>query len=222
MPSVKLAETELAEEYARAQPFPHVVLDGLFDAARLERVADEFPAPDDPRWKTYGDAGEAGKQDMQEPERWGPEVSALVDELSAPPWLDFVGAITGCDDLVASPHGGGMHQSGPGASLDVHVDFNRHPDQPLQRLVNLILYLNPGWTEADGSCLELWTETERARSIVPVFNRCVLFEASDRSFHGHPVPVAPGRLRRSIALYYYGRTGTELPEEHDTVWLEAR
>jgi Rps23 Pro-64 3,4-dihydroxylase Tpa1-like proline 4-hydroxylase len=128
--------------------------------------------------------------------------------------------LTGHDELVAEVKGGGMHQSGPGARLAVHVDFNRHPREPLQRLVNLIVYLNPDWTEEDGSALELWSETERVQTVVPVFNRCVIFAATDRSFHGHPVPVARG-LRRSIALYYYGRGAGELPEEHSTIWLDA-
>jgi hypothetical protein len=220
---------ERATGYAEAAPFPHAVFDGLFDPARLQRVADEFPPPDDSRWNTYGDAAEAGKQDLDDSALWGPEVGGLIAELSTPPWLGFIEALTGHDELVAEPHGGGMHQSGPGARLDVHVDFNRHPELPLERLVNLIVYLNPGWTEEAGSSLELWTETERVRTIAPVFNRCVVFAASERSFHGHPVPVAGGidaatgesRRRRSIALYYYGRGDGEPPEAHSTVWLDS-
>ena len=205
-------------EYAQAEPFHHAVLDGLFDPAALERVADEFPPPDDSRWTTYTDVSEAGKQELSDPAMWGPSVRELVSELSSPAWLRFVEELTGLDALIADQHGAGMHQSGPGARLDVHVDFNRHPTLPLERLVNVLVYLNPEWTEDDGGALELWTETERVRSILPLFNRCVVFTASRHSFHGHPVPVAEGCRRRSIALYYYGRRGEALPERHSTIW----
>ena len=220
---------ERTTEYAAAAPFPHAVFDGLFDPAQLERVADEFPALDDPRWTTYQGAAEGGKQEASDSEDWGPAVRELISELCAPSWVHFVEELTGLDELVPDPHGGGMHQNGPGARLDVHVDFNRHPELPLERLVNVIVYLNPSWTDQDGGTLELWTETERVRSIQPLFNRCVVLSASQRSFHGHPVPVAEGidpatgetRRRRSIALYYYGRSGEDLPERHTTIWLSS-
>jgi hypothetical protein len=217
---------ERAAGYAAAAPFPHAVFDGLFDANELQRVAAEFPALDDPRWITYTGAAEAGKQEASDAAHWGAPVRELLSELSSGPWLGFVEALSGFDSLVADANGGGMHQSGPGARLGVHVDFNRHRELPLERLVNVIVYLNPGWTAGDGGSLELWTATDRVQTIVPLFNRCVVFSSSDRSFHGHPVPVAAGidsatgetRRRRSIALYYYGRRSEGLPEPHSTVW----
>lgn len=233
-PWTALADDELLRlgrdrraEYARAAPFPHAFFDGLFEPAGLDRVAEEFPPLDDPLWKTYGDPSEAGKQEASDPAQWGPGVRQLISELSSQPWLRFIGELTGLAGLVADPEGGGMHQSGPGARLDVHVDFNRHPRLPLERLVNVIVYLNRDWTERDGGSLELWTESDRVRNILPLFNRCVVSSTSERSFHGHPVPVADGvdpatgetRRRRSIALYYYGRRGEGLPEPHSTIWL---
>jgi hypothetical protein len=214
-------------EYAEAAPFPHAVFDGLFDPAQLERVALEFPPVDDPRWTTYRGASEDGKQEASDSEHWGPFVSELISELSSQSWVRFIEELTGLDNLLADPHGGGMHQSGPGARLDVHVDFNRHPQLPLERLVNVIVYLNPAWTAEAGGALELWTETERVQSILPLFNRCVVASASQRSFHGHPVPVADDidpatgetRRRRSIAVNYYGRRSEGLPESHSTIWL---
>jgi 2OG-Fe(II) oxygenase superfamily len=232
--STALGEEELlrlgrdrATEYAEAAPFPHAVLDGFFDPAALEQVAREFPPLDDPVWTTYEGPSEGGKQEASDSAYWGPSVRQLIAQLSSPPWLGFVEELTGLHHLVPDPHGGGMHQSGPGARLSVHVDFNLHPELPLERLVNVILYLNPDWDETAGGSLELWTESERARSILPLFNRCVVFSASERSFHGHPVPVAGGidpatgetRRRRSIAMYYYGRRGEEPPERHSTIWL---
>jgi hypothetical protein len=45
----------------------------------------------------------------------------------------------------------------------------------------------------------------KVREILPVFNRCVVFNTDADSFHGHPDPLTTpeGVFRRSIALYYY-------------------
>ncbi len=40
----------LREQYCAAEPFPHIVLDGLFDDAELEAVLRDFPAPETMRW----------------------------------------------------------------------------------------------------------------------------------------------------------------------------
>ena len=41
--------------------------------------------------------------------------------------------------------------------------------------------------------------------ISPIFNRCVIFNTNEDSFHGHPEPMkCPQNIfRKSIALYYY-------------------
>ena len=46
---------------------------------------------------------------------------------------------------------------------------------------------------------------EKRREVMPVFNRCVVFNTDANSFHGHPDPLQTpeGVFRRSIALYYY-------------------
>jgi len=55
--------------------------------------------------------------------------------------------------------------------------------------------------------LELWDRgmKAKARSVAPLFNRCVIFNTDATSYHGHPDPLAcPERVtRKSIALYYY-------------------
>lgn len=215
-----------SDGYRTAQPFPHVVLDGLFRADVLMEVADEFPLLANERWNTYPGEHEAGKQEASESVNWGPKVSELVAFLSSDRWVGFVEDLTGIGKLTADAHGGGMHQSGPGAFLDVHADFNRHRTLDLDRRVNAIVYLNPGWLEEDGGLLELWSEHECVERIVPLFNRCVLFSTSEASFHGHPMPVGEGidpvtgetRRRRSIALYYYAPPIDGRAEPHSTIW----
>ena len=60
------------------------------------------------------------------------------------------------------------------------------------------------------------------KSIDPIFNRCVIFNTTSESYHGHPKPlICPKSVsRKSIALYYYsvGRPFKERNEVHSTIF----
>ncbi len=122
--------------------------------------------------------------------------------------MSFLEAVTGIEKLIPDPYlkGGGLHLSGPGGVLVPHTDFHNYGELDLYRQLNVLVYLNPGWDESWGGCLELFEDrqAERASSkIVPTWGTCVIFRTDDLSVHGFPVPIAPGHWRRSIALYYY-------------------
>lgn len=51
--NVRYDPAPLRERYLGADPFPHIVLDGLFDDADLDAVLREFPAPDAMRWTRF-------------------------------------------------------------------------------------------------------------------------------------------------------------------------
>jgi hypothetical protein len=102
--------------------------------------------------------------------------------------------------------GGGIHITGPGGRLDVHVDFNYIADRKLHRRLNLLLYLNEPWQENWGGQFQLWDKDVKRceATFAPVFNRCVIFETNEISFHGvNPVSPDASGPRKSFATYYY-------------------
>lgn len=184
-------------------PFPHLIVDNAISAGQAAAVADEFPAPDDTGWHTFTGPLEEGKQEGSASIA-GPAVAAIHDELAGDSFVQWLRDLSGTQDLVADPDrvGGGIHQSGPGARLGVHVDFSVHPRRPeLVRAVNVILFL----TDASGA-IELWGDDppRLVKAVEPRAGRLIVFEASDVSWHGHPVPLDQFcALRRSIPAYYY-------------------
>ena len=62
-------------------------------------------------------------------------------------------------------------------------------------------------------------------AIAPTFNRCVIFETNQVSFHGHPKPLATpaGITRKSLAAYYYTATrpATEIAQERNTLYVNT-
>jgi hypothetical protein len=147
----------------------------------------------------------------------GPTTRAVVAALNGPDFLMLLGALTGENGLRADPHleGGGLSDVGPGGYVNVHADFLSHSrERTWTRRLNLILFLNDDWSEADGGTLELWDAEVRmpVRRIVPVFNRCVIFATTPTAFHGVPhVRCAADRSRKSLALYYFADEGTPRP-----------
>ncbi|HEV7467753.1 MAG TPA: 2OG-Fe(II) oxygenase [Candidatus Dormibacteraeota bacterium] len=216
------------EEYPRAEPFPHVVIDDFLPEEVLDHVLAEFPSPDGIPWRLFTDQGHTHKLATDRPTLMGPFTRHLLNEFNASVMVDFLERLTGIEGLVPDPHlaGGGMHQIEAGGFLHVHADFNVYERLRLDRRLNLLLYLNRDWEEEYGGHLELWTRdmSRCARRILPVFNRMVVFSTSDISFHGHPQALAcpPGRTRKSLAVYYYsnGRPAGEASAPHSTLYQE--
>jgi len=99
-----------------------------------------------------------------------------------------------------------------------------HPIFQLDRRLNMIVYLNQHWQEEYGGHLELWNRdmTRCEAKVLPVWNRTVVFNTTDFSYHGHPAPLCcpDSTTRKSISLYYYsnGRPAAERSAPHDTIF----
>jgi hypothetical protein len=215
-----------ADAYRSAVPYAHAVLDDFLPLEVAQACAAEFPGPDDIAWDLYTDDGRTLKLTQNDEAVMPPLARQLVGQFNSGAMITFLEELTGIQGLVADPHlaGGGMHRIEPGGFLDVHADFNRHYLLNLDRRINVLYYLNPDWDEAWEGHLELWDRSMSAcvHRIAPILNRCVIFNTTDTSFHGHPSKLAcpPGQSRRSLAFYYYtnGRPEAERSAPHSTLY----
>ena len=192
--------------FDNANPFPHVVIDNLFDPALLHRIALDYGRVRSEDWIRYDNKNEL-KRGTRPNAQLGPGSQSYFDLIHRAKFTQFLSCITGVEALVTDPvlRGGGLHEIPMGGKFRVHVDFTRHGDTLLDNRLVLITYLNEGWQAEWGGALELWNRSECEDKVVPVFGRSILFAQSAESFHGHPDPVRTpdGRSRRSVAAYYY-------------------
>jgi hypothetical protein len=217
--------TAHASSYRSAAPFPHVVIENVFDPDRLRQILAEFDAMDRASWSS-SDKDLERKWSTEDVAHFGPSTRAFVNQLNGGPFVSFLEKLTGIDGLIADPHlrGGGLHEIRRGGTLGVHADFNLYPRLGIWRRLNLLLYLNEHWDESWGGALELWDRSGKqpVTSIAPLFNRVVVFDTSNFSYHGHPHPLmCPAeRSRKSIALYYYTAERPEGEiEPHTTLFV---
>ena len=128
-------------------------------------------------------------------------------------FIDVVKDITGIQTLYPDYglHGGGWHMHGRGGNLNVHKDYSIHPKLGLQRKLNLIVYMSKDWNPEWGGGLEFWShDNERnkpfrlEKTVECVYNRAVLFDTTQNSWHGLPTPLTcpQNMCRKSIAIYY--------------------
>ncbi len=217
----------LRDRYAAAEPFPHIVLDGLFDEDVLDAVLREFPGPDGMRWRSFDSPMEKKLGYYHETSTISMTIRGFLDDMNSFEMLLWLEAITGIEGLIPDPYfgGGGLHQIESGGFLKVHADFNVHPKLKVDRRLNMLIYLNKEWRDEYGGHLELWDGDRSAcrERILPLFNRTVIFSTTDTSFHGHPHPLTSpaGMSRKSVSLYYYtaGRPEWERSAPHDTIFI---
>lgn len=213
------------ESYINAPPFPHIVLDNFLPPWVLEEILTEFPKPDEIGWQKFDRPAEKKLASTSE-QQMGETTRSLLYQLNSATFIEFLEQLTGISGIIPDPHfvGGGLHQIERGGFLKVHVDFNRHRRLNLDRRLNLLIYLNKDWREEYGGYFELWNRDMSAckQKVLPIFNRCVIFNTTDFSYHGHPDPLncPEDRTRKSLALYYYsnGRPASEISGEHTTIF----
>lgn len=204
-PAIERAE-DFRREYEAAQPWPHLVIRGLFPDDLLTAAKRECMrvAPD--QLKQEANRAQVKDETTHLP---GPVSEALFDVLDGEQFIGFLESVTGVADLLPDPTHlyGGVHRFPAGGFTLVHRDFRRHPVTTLHHRVNVLLYVNDDWTEQYGGYLELWPSDMSAavKSIAPLKNTLVIWETHDQTLHGLPEPLRcpPDDARAALAAYYY-------------------
>lgn len=212
-------------------PFKYVVIDDFLSEKLANDALASFPPLSDPLWEHSNDQGievksrTTWKSEFDIPEN----IVDVVRIANSSIFLQAMSELFDIPKLMPDPYfsGGGLNVSEKNGHLDVHVDGNYHDASGLNRRMNLLIYLNPNWEESWGGEFGIYSEdgSSLVRSVAPIFNRCVIFDSHDKSFHGLPNPInfPNDDPRRSIILYYYTkekRPGEQIviDEPHSALW----
>lgn len=212
-----------SKEFLNAEPFNHVVIDDFFTTEVANRLAEEFLDYDSPHWRGQWDNAIENKRLHNVWDLFPETTYRAFTYLNSPEFVEILRTITQEEEIITDIglNGGGLHSHKSGGHLNVHLDYSIHPKLKLRRNYNLIIYITPEWKQEYGGGLELWShdnETNGPKEVVKTvdnrFNRAVIFNTTQNSWHGLPekLECPEGMTRNSLAIYYLTRPGPNVDQ----------
>lgn len=215
---------EMASQFQNGTPYKHIVLDNFLKEDIANQLFDHFPSIEKLK-KHYKGLNEQ-KSEGSNFSDFHPAFSQVRNCIMAPEFAKWMETVTGIKDVFITDDnlGTGLHQGSDGSFLDIHVDFNIHHIKNVHRRLNMLIYLNKDWKPAYGGSMEMWNSdmSKMIKAVSPEFNRCLIFETSEISYHGYSkITLPPGVTRKSFYSYFYTELSPERADKlkyHDTVF----
>jgi Rps23 Pro-64 3,4-dihydroxylase Tpa1-like proline 4-hydroxylase len=200
------------EKYLQENPFNHLIIDNFFDVDTAVKLSQEFPDFNSKLWRQYDNQIE-NKKLQNYWDKFPSLTYKVLTYLNSQEFISKISKLTGINLLYPDIglNGGGWHIHGVGGKLNVHKDYVIHPKLGLMRILNLIIYLTEDWNPDWGGGLGLWSHDDLKnlpkdliKDVDFRFNRAILFNTSQNSWHGLPDPISCPQTvyRKSIAVYY--------------------
>lgn len=214
-------------------PYKHLIVDNFLPSALAKSCLQSFPSIDNNVWEHEADTDieiksrTTWKSEFDIPEN----IVNAVRILNSSPILNILSDVFSIPKLIADSYftGGGLNITQRGGLLDVHVDGNYHDAMGLNRRMNALIYLNPDWHESWGGEFGLYNDdgSRLIKKVAPIYNRLVVFDSHDFSYHGLPdaLNFPEGVDRKSIILYYYTKeqrpvNQVNIGQPHSALWVK--
>jgi Rps23 Pro-64 3,4-dihydroxylase Tpa1-like proline 4-hydroxylase len=195
-------------------PYPHLSYDNFLDIEFANKLQTEILNIDINEWDRYDNPFEQ-KYTLRNKNNFPPLLKELFNKLESDNFISELSKLTGHDlKLDTTRNFWGVHYYNNGDKLDIHVDAGLHPTTHQKKQITFGIYLSVNWKEEYGCGLELWEGDnasiidakiyKKNKSIEPKFNRMIMFECNDYSWHGNPEPVcAPQESKRIFITLSY-------------------
>lgn len=224
-------------EYLKV-PFAHCVIDNFFVTEVADSLYEKINSLDlkdaNCKFTNKNRKHEYNKFAFSEIDKLPSSLQNIFVYLNSKEFISKIEKLTGVYDIVHGDYnliGAGVHVIKNEGFLDMHTDFNSYYHRihgKLDRRINLLIYMNKDWkSEYKGDLLMYHPDNiSEVKRIQPIFNRCVIFNTTNKSVHGHPEPLCVPKedlYRKSIAVYYYTKNTNrkfdfEGDVEHNTIW----
>lgn len=205
------------------EPFKHFHVDNFLPVELANLCIEAFPPLEDKIWEF----SHIKDIEVKYRTKWESEFDIpdnliyAIRILNSSLFMNEISKVMGIDKLVPDSYftGGGLNVTKKNGLLDVHIDGNYHDATGLNRRLNALIYLNPDWEQSWGGELGFYDKEGKTcvKKIAPLFNRLVVFDTHDSSFHGIPgkINFPENTSRKSILLYYY--TKEKRPQDQVTI-----
>lgn len=213
------------------EPFDHLVVDNFFEPEFADILANDFPAFDSPLWYNYDNPLEV-KKTTNFWDRFPPATYQTFSHLCSFKFEKILNNKFGTNvSADIGLNGGGWHIHGQGGKLNIHQDYSMHPKMSYQRKLNIIIYLSKNWNPEWGGGLEFWSndpETNQPKEMVKqydaIFNRAIIFDTTQNSWHGFPAKLTcpEDQYRKSLAVYYIQKPDATALDRHRALYAPTQ
>ena len=193
------AVRKLEHGYTQNYPFNYIVIDNFLKKEYLEDILKELNnLKDEQANSKFTDPNcnvEYNKLGFSKINEYGENIKKIFNELQSEKFIKYMEKLTGINNLVINNlEHAGIHRIKKGGFLEMHTDFNSYKHKKfgiLDRRINLLLYLNPNWKEEYNGHFMLADIDKKmiTKKILPILNRCVIFNTCNKSLHGHPEKI---------------------------------
>lgn len=139
-------------------------------------------------------------------DRYDPVLEEIIYAFQDENVVALVAEICGLDEIVPDRnlYAGGISKMGFKQFLNPHLDNSHDKDRELWRVLNLLYYVTPDWSESYGGNLEIWPNGLKAKpvTIQSKFNRLAVMATHSSSLHSVS-PVTHQGFRNCVSNYYF-------------------
>jgi dTDP-glucose 4,6-dehydratase len=199
---------ELNYKFTNTDPYDHIIIPNFLNEEFAEKIFSEFPIDiHSENWYEYNNPIE--KKFANDNISLMPRcIKKLFNLLSCKEITEKINLLSGIEKLEYDPylHGAGLHIHSKGGKLDMHLDYEKHPNLDKERRLNIIIYMSKNWQKEWNGDSELWNK-DLTKCVVKspvVFNTALIFKTNEISWHGLPEEITcpEGIFRKTIAYYY--------------------
>jgi len=207
---IDILKNKILKASLECHPFSHIVIDNFYDLKSAKSLAEDFKDIESDSWYRYDNAIE-NKLARNDLAQMGKPTNIFFDILFSD---QIIGAISKKFEIKIEPdrtlYGAGQHLYSHGGNLNPHLDFSIHPINKKERRLSLLFYLTDNYQIQDGGNFGLWESSSATepgtliKEYSPLFNRLIIFDSSQNSWHGLSTRYMPKtkKFRKSLACYY--------------------
>lgn len=183
-----------------------VAIDDLLPAEEAYKIHQSFDSGNS-AWREMKSFREK-KLTTKQYDRFEPILGEVTFTFQEPEVLKIVEGITQVPNQIPDSqlYAGGLSMMRTGDFLDPHIDNSHDQTRQIYRRLNLLYYVTPDWKLEDGGHLELWDRPVKNKiTIESRFNRLVLMETHNLSWHSVSPIKREGGLRKCVSNYYFSK-----------------
>jgi Rps23 Pro-64 3,4-dihydroxylase Tpa1-like proline 4-hydroxylase len=196
---------ELSKQWTQSAPINHFIVDDLLPEDWVRSIRSAFPSPET---MTLRSSLRELKYVAAQMNRYNPLLEEIIYAFQDPELVQTVEQITGLRSLEPDSllYAGGISLMGQGHFLNPHVDNSHDKFRQRYRVLNLLYYVSPDWSEGHGGNLELWPEGPGGKpvTIVSKLNRLVVMVTHQKSWHSVSRSVNH-EDRCCVSNYYFSK-----------------